>query len=89
MLSFSMVRFILLSTSAFHRNLLSRGNEFVSSWAAFDAVLDLLFRDAPGCKKVQNKKYKFQEHSTKRDIARTRPWGASFLPGQKINMSLI
>jgi len=63
--------------------------QFVNSWEAFDAVLELRFRDAPGYKKVQNRKYTFQEHGKKQDIVRTRPWDASFLPGQKINMSLI
>ncbi|KAE9370054.1 hypothetical protein N431DRAFT_344057 [Stipitochalara longipes BDJ] len=63
--------------------------QFISSWEAFEAVLELRFRNAPGYRKVQNRKYTFQEHGTKKDIVRTRPWDASFLPGQKIDMSLI
>jgi hypothetical protein len=63
--------------------------DFVNSWEAFDAILRLRFQDVQGFKKVQNKEYILQEHATKREIARTRPWEIAFLPGQRVDMSLI
>lgn len=63
--------------------------QFVSSWEAFDSVLDLRFRDMQGHKKVQNKEYVLQENATRREIDRSRPWAASFLPGQKVVMSIL
>jgi hypothetical protein len=61
----------------------------INSWEAFDSILELRFRSFPGHRKVQDKEYVFQEHTTRRDIARSRPWEASFLPGQKIDMSVM
>lgn len=63
--------------------------QFVNSWEAFHADLEIRFRNVPGYRKVQNKKYTFQEHNTKKEIPRTGPWDASFLPWQKIDMGLI
>lgn len=63
--------------------------DFITSWEAFDAILLLRFQDVQGFKKVQNKEYALQEHATKREIKRTRPWECAFLPGQRIDMSLV
>lgn len=63
--------------------------QFITSWEAFDSVLELRFRNFPGHKKVQDKEYIFQEHATGREIDRSYAWDASFLPGQRIEMSMI
>jgi hypothetical protein len=63
--------------------------QFISSWAAFDAILELRFQKMQGHKKVLNKEYIIQEHNTRREIRRDLPWEASFLPGQRVDMSLI
>jgi hypothetical protein len=63
--------------------------QFISSWEAFDAVLELRFRSVQGQKKVKNKEYVIQEHVTRREIRRNQPWEASFLPGQRVDMSLV
>jgi hypothetical protein len=63
--------------------------QFISSWEAFDAVLELRFRTVQGHKKVKNKEYVIQEHVTRREIRRNQPWETSFLPGQRIDMSLV
>jgi hypothetical protein len=63
--------------------------QFISSWEAFDAVLELRFRTVQGHKKVKNKEYIVQEHATRREIRRNRPWEVSFLPGQRVDMSLV
>jgi hypothetical protein len=62
---------------------------FISSWEAFDAVLELRFRGVQGYSKVRNGKYILQEHATQREIRRSRPWEVSFLPGQRIDMAMI
>ncbi|KAF4636663.1 hypothetical protein G7Y89_g1430 [Cudoniella acicularis] len=63
--------------------------QFISSWEAFDAVLELRFHKLQGHKKVINKEYVIQEHATRREIRRDLPWEVSFLPGQRVDMSLI
>lgn len=63
--------------------------QFITSWEAFDSVLELRFRDIQGHRMVRNKEYVIQESATKREIDQTRPWEASFLPGQRIFMSML
>ena len=63
--------------------------QFICSWEAFDAVLELRFRNVQGYTMVQNKEYVIQESSTRREISRSFPWEASFLPGQKVVMSMV
>ena len=63
--------------------------QFIDSWDAFDAVLELRFRDVQGFTKVCKKEYILQERATGREIDRSRCWKKSFLPGQRIDMSLI
>ncbi|PVH89250.1 hypothetical protein DL98DRAFT_647802 [Cadophora sp. DSE1049] len=63
--------------------------QFISSWEAFDAVLELRFRLVQGYAKVKNQEYVLQEHATRREIRRHLPWEVSFLPGQRIVMALI
>ena len=63
--------------------------QFINSWDALDAVLELRFRKIQGYAKVKRLEYTFQEHSTKRVISRTRNWEGAFIPGQRIDMSLI
>ncbi|KUJ09638.1 uncharacterized protein LY89DRAFT_597775 [Mollisia scopiformis] len=63
--------------------------DFINSWEAFDAILRLRFQDVQGFKKVRNNEYILQEHTTKREIKRTRRWDLAFMPGQRIDMSLV
>jgi hypothetical protein len=63
--------------------------QFIDSWDAFDAVLELRFRGMHGFAKVRRKEYTLQERATGKEIHRCRHWNSSFLPGQRIDMSLI
>jgi hypothetical protein len=63
--------------------------QFITTWEMFDSVLELRFKNVPGFHKVQRKEYVLEESITRRDIGRTRPFNVSFLPGQKVAMSLI
>lgn len=63
--------------------------QFISSWNAFDAVLELRFEGIPGYEMVRQKRYVIQESATKKEITRSQIWEASFLPGQKVVMSML
>ncbi|KAJ4350224.1 uncharacterized protein N0V89_008845 [Didymosphaeria variabile] len=63
--------------------------QFVTSWDAFNAVLEIRFRNLQGFKKIQDKQYGLQEKATRREIDKSRPWQRAFLPGQRIEMSFI
>jgi hypothetical protein len=63
--------------------------QFISSWEALDAVLETRFRGLQGHDKVQSGLWTLQDHATGREISRRRNWEGAFLPGQKINMSLL
>jgi hypothetical protein len=63
--------------------------QFISSWEAFDFVLEKRFQKVQGYQKVKNREYVIQEHATRREIQRNFPWEVSFLPGQRVDMSLI
>lgn len=63
--------------------------QFINSWAAFDGVIEERFRNYPGHKKILSKEYVLQEHRTKKDISRNRPWEGTFLPGSRVDMSML
>jgi len=62
---------------------------YVSSWDAFDSVLEVCFRDLPGHGKVAKKDYILQDQKTNREMQRSVPWLGAFKPGQHVNMGLI
>ena len=63
--------------------------QFVTSWEAFNAVLELRFKDMQGFEKIKERQYSLQEKATRREIDQNRPWQRAFLPGQRIDMSFI
>lgn len=63
--------------------------QFITSWEAFDAVLDQRFRNIPGHSKILSKEYILQDHASRRDIAFHQQWEGTFLPGQRIDMSIV
>lgn len=63
--------------------------QFISSWAAFEAVLETRFRGIQGYEKVVNGHWTLQDHTTGRDISRKSCWEGAFLPGQRVDMSLL
>lgn len=62
--------------------------QFINSWDAFYAVLEARFRDLQGYNKVKRKEFVLQERATRRDISRAGSWEGSFLPGQRVDMSI-
>lgn len=63
--------------------------EFINSFDAFQAVMEVRFRHVPGLRKVQNMEYAIYESNSKRKIDLTAPWDSVFLPGRKVNMSMV
>ncbi|ORX97798.1 hypothetical protein BCR34DRAFT_456510, partial [Clohesyomyces aquaticus] len=63
--------------------------QFVTSWDAFNAILEIRFKDVQGFRKVREKQYGLQDKVTGRDIEQSRPWQRAFLPGQRVDMSFI
>lgn len=63
--------------------------EFINSFEAFQAVIEVRFRHVPGLRKVQKNEHAVREHLTKRKINLKAPWDSVFLPGRKFHMSMI
>ena len=63
--------------------------QFIASWDAFDSVLETRFRNLQGYKKIVSKEFVLQERSTKQDVSRTTPWEGAFLPGQRVDISMV
>jgi hypothetical protein len=51
--------------------------------------MEVRFRYLPGLKKVQNVEYAIQESRSKRRLDLTAPWDSIFLPGRKVDMSMV
>jgi hypothetical protein len=62
---------------------------FITSWEAFDSVMEIRFQGKQGLSKIQKKEYILQESATKTEISRSFDFSDSFLPGQKISMALV
>ncbi|KAL9076327.1 MAG: hypothetical protein Q9161_001043 [Pseudevernia consocians] len=63
--------------------------EFLDCWEAFEAVLEVRFRQLPGHRKVQRKEYTLLANSSKKDIGPSLAFTRCFLPGQRIHMSMM
>jgi hypothetical protein len=62
----------------------------ISSWEAFAFVLSEKFKGTRGARRVRDRRYNLLENGTRRVIEQgVKPWEQSFLPHQKILMSLI
>ena len=56
---------------------------------AFEAVLELRFRQLPGHRKIKQKEYALRNNALKRDVERSLAFTRCFLPGKRIDMSMI
>ena len=63
--------------------------QFINSWAAFEAVLEVRFQSQHGHQKVLDRQYVLQDSKRALDLERDRPWDGQVLPGQEINMEMI
>jgi hypothetical protein len=63
--------------------------ELINSWDVLESVLTARFRNIAGERKVKQGEYALQDRLSMRDIERSQPFEANFLPGRKIDMSII
>ncbi|KAJ4389646.1 hypothetical protein N0V93_007118 [Gnomoniopsis smithogilvyi] len=63
--------------------------EFINSFAAFQAVLEVRFRQVPGLKKVKGLEYAVQDTASKKALDLSKPWESLFRPGRKVVMSML
>jgi hypothetical protein len=63
--------------------------EMINSWEVFDAVVAARFRNLPGERKIRYREYALQDRGSLRDLQRSEPFEASFLPGRRVDMSMI
>lgn len=63
--------------------------EFINSFEAFQAVMEIRFRYVPGLNKVKSMQYAIKEQSTNRRLDLTAPWDSVFLPGRTVTMSMV
>jgi hypothetical protein len=62
--------------------------EFVNSWEAFEAVLEVRFRTR-GPQKIRRREYILEKASTRTLLNRDRPWGSDLLPGSTVHMDMV
>ncbi|KAI9865708.1 MAG: hypothetical protein M1813_002166 [Trichoglossum hirsutum] len=62
--------------------------EFINSSEAFLAVLKVRFKHA-GLRKIEKREFALQERGSKRRLDLSAPWDSVFLPGQKVDMSMV
>ncbi|KAI9856363.1 MAG: hypothetical protein M1813_009114 [Trichoglossum hirsutum] len=62
--------------------------ELVDSKEVFIAILEAKFQDF-GLRKIENGEFTLQDVATKHEINLSRPWKRCFLPGQRVNMSMV
>jgi hypothetical protein len=62
--------------------------EFINSWEAFEAVLEVRFKDR-GLSKIKRREYTLEKAGNHQLISRSTPWERRFLPGMKIVMDMV
>jgi hypothetical protein len=63
--------------------------ELINTWAVLESVLEARFHNIPGERKIKRREYALQERSSQRDIQRSASFNSSFLPGSKVDMSMV
>ncbi|KAL9083194.1 MAG: hypothetical protein Q9159_005916 [Coniocarpon cinnabarinum] len=63
--------------------------QFINSWEAFDAVMEVRFRGSRGHRKIMNKEYALADSKSGLDVERHRPWDSCFTPRQQVNMDMM
>ena len=56
---------------------------------AFDAILEVRFRQLPGHRKVKEKKYALRSSFINKDVDTSIAFSRCFLPGQRYDMSMV
>lgn len=72
-----------------HERLTPLHVEFINSFAAFQAVLEIRFSQVPGLKKVKGLEYTMEDTASRRSLDLSKPWESLFRPGRKVIMSML
>lgn len=62
---------------------------FITSWKAFESVIENRFEGRRGHSKVRKREYVLLEDGTAQEIDRTQDWDLAVMPGQFITMSMV
>jgi hypothetical protein len=63
--------------------------ELINSWEVFEKVLSARFVHHPGERKIARKEVAFQDRYMGKDFERCDSFDACFLPGRRIDMSMV
>lgn len=63
--------------------------ELINSWEVFETVLVARFNRLPGQGKITRREYAITEANLKFDIDRTQSFESSFIPGRRLDMSMV
>jgi hypothetical protein len=63
--------------------------ELINSWTVLESVLEARFHNIPGERKIKRREYALQDRSSQRDIQRNASFNSCFLPGGKVDMSMV
>lgn len=63
--------------------------QFINSWDAFDAAMEVRFRNLPGHRKIVQKEFELQDIHKSQDIKRSWPWDGAVTCGQQLRMKMI
>lgn len=61
----------------------------INACKAFEAVLEVRFRHLPGHRKIKQREYALRASALEKDIEQSLAFNRCFLPGQRIDMSMI
>jgi hypothetical protein len=62
---------------------------FITSYDALIAVLQIRFQDKPGIKKIRKNEFAIENRATGKDMDRSKPWESFFRPGLWFDMDMI
>jgi hypothetical protein len=63
--------------------------ELINSWTVLESVLEARFHKIPGERKIKRREYALQDRSSQLDIERSASFESCFLPGLKVDMSMV
>lgn len=61
----------------------------ITSWEAFEYVLNDRFKGKKGAHRIRRKMYFLQERASRQDVDRSMDWESAFLPYQRVDMGLM
>ena len=63
--------------------------ELINSWDVLESVLAARFQNIPGERKIKRREYALQDRGSSNDIDRNAPFDVCFLPGRRVDMTMI